>query len=67
MNFFLEDHPIERKGDYKKGREDCKNGIPHLQERSTPEYDKGYAAQYELDEIKANWTDRAIEDYLENK
>lgn len=66
MNFFLEDHPLEQRGDYKKGREDCKNGIPHLAERSTPDYDRGYAAQYELDAIKSDWTDHLMKDWMEN-
>jgi len=36
--------------DYLDGQKDCENGTPHKAGRSES-YDRGYAAQYELEQI----------------
>ena len=36
------------------GQEDCKNGVPH--QSGTKSYDRGYAAQYELEQMNTERT-----------
>jgi len=38
-----------------RGQTDCKKGIPH-KENQSPDYDRGYCAQYELEQVNAERT-----------
>lgn len=38
--------------EFMQGQQDCKDGKPHEAGRGES-YDRGYAAQYELDEVKS--------------
>ena len=33
-----------------RGQKDCKNGLPH-RENQSESYDRGYAAQYQLEQV----------------
>ena len=57
MNNFL-DEGI-RVGDFVRGQRDCKNGVPHEAGKSAS-YDRGYAAEYELEQIKSEWSDQEL-------
>jgi len=37
--------------DFAQGQRDCSEGVPHAEDRSES-YDRGYAVQYELEQIK---------------
>ena len=41
----------QRINDFIQGQSDCKKGIPH--KSKSEEYDRGYSAQYTLDEVRA--------------
>lgn len=43
--------------DCKQGQQDCKQGKPHQAGRSEA-YDRGYAAEYELEQINDKRTER---------
>ncbi len=42
--------------DFLNGQRDCRDGSPHQSGRSF-DYDRGYSAQYELEQIKDKWSD----------
>lgn len=42
--------------EYEKGRRDCKNGLP-AKLNANPEYDRGYATQYELEQMQTAQTE----------
>ena len=44
-------------GDFLRGQQDCKQGKPH-QAGHSEAYDRGYTAEYELEQINDNRTER---------
>jgi len=46
--------------DFIQGQKDCAEGIPH-QSGKGEDYDRGYAAQYELEQVKAEMEGRKYE------
>lgn len=46
--------------DFLRGQRDCEKGIPH-QLGNSPEYDRGYAAEYEMSAIQDEIT---VGDYV---
>ena len=57
-NFTGED--ITAPYDFINGQRDCREGTPHQNGRSF-DYDRGYSAQYDLEQIKTVWSDEERE------
>lgn len=58
MNNYLEDNPTFS-DEFLRGQRDCRNGIAHT-EGHTEDYNRGYAAGYELEQIKSEWSEQGI-------
>ncbi len=50
-----QEHQKSVVGDFIDGQSDCKDGIPH-QSGKSENYDRGYSAQYQLDQMNTERT-----------
>ena len=58
MNNFL-DEDSAFSNDFIMGQKACRNGIEHVAGKSAA-YDRGYATQYELEQIKTEWSEQEV-------
>ena len=58
MNSYLDDNPAFS-DEFLHGQRDCRKGVEHT-EGHTKDYDRGYAAQYELEQIKTEWSEQEL-------
>ena len=49
------------------GAQDCRSGVPCDGQNTHPEYLRGYAVQYELDNLPAGYTARRVNTELRRK
>ena len=55
----LTGEPITNPYDFINGQRDCRTGEPHKAGMSF-DYDRGYSAQYELEQIKTEWSEQEL-------